>query len=326
MDISCAFPPHPGVADHVAYAEELGYRRAWLYDSAILYGDVWMHLALCAQRTSSIGLGPAVLVPGFRHPLAQASAIATLEQLAPGRVAVAIGTGFTGRMALGQKPHTWSETTHYISTVQKLLAGETVEIDGSLVEMIPPPGYLPNRPMQVPMVVAANGPKGLAAAESLGADGVMSVLGGQPDWDWSALLTFGTVLEDGEPADSDRAVAAAGPGFTAALHGMYEADPTSVASLPGSEPWLQAIESVPVERRHLALHEGHLDHVTERDRPLVSGDLIRAFTWTGSPEEIRARVDGFAQSGGTEVLYAPAGPDIARELRAFADACSSGQD
>ena len=84
MEISCAFPPSPSVLPHIELAEQIGYRRAWLYDSPSLYNDVWAILALAAVRTERIGLGPAVLVPNLRHPLAQASAIATLEQLAPG--------------------------------------------------------------------------------------------------------------------------------------------------------------------------------------------------------------------------------------------------
>ena len=36
--------------DHVALAEELGYRRAWLYDSPALYPEVFMTLARCAER------------------------------------------------------------------------------------------------------------------------------------------------------------------------------------------------------------------------------------------------------------------------------------
>ena len=95
------------LVDHIVEAEQLGYERAWLFDSPALYGDIWVTAALAAQRTTRIGLGPAVIVPNLRHPLTQASAIATIAQLAPGRVAVAIGTGFTGRMAMGKKALTW---------------------------------------------------------------------------------------------------------------------------------------------------------------------------------------------------------------------------
>ena len=51
-----------------------------------------MTLALAAQRTERIGLGPGVLVPSLRHPIVNAAATATLCALAPRRVAVASPT------------------------------------------------------------------------------------------------------------------------------------------------------------------------------------------------------------------------------------------
>jgi 5,10-methylenetetrahydromethanopterin reductase len=59
--------------------------------------------------------------------------------------------------------------------------------------------------------------------------------------------------------------------------------------------------------------------VTERDRPLLNGDLLPAFTWTGTVTDLRARLEPLAESGVTEILYAPMGPDVPRELRAFAE-------
>src|SRR5437868_3064467 len=104
MDLSCAFATSPETPSHIALAEELGYRRAWCYDSPALYTDVWVALAAAASRTSRIGLGPAVLVPSLRHPMVNAAAIGELAAAAPGRVAVAVGAGFTGRYTLGQRP------------------------------------------------------------------------------------------------------------------------------------------------------------------------------------------------------------------------------
>ena len=104
MDISCGFAPSAAAPDLVAAAEQLGYRRAWMYDSPALYPDVWVALSRAAERTSTIGLGPGVLVPSLRHVMVTAAATAGLAELAPGRVALGIGTGFTGRLVLGQPP------------------------------------------------------------------------------------------------------------------------------------------------------------------------------------------------------------------------------
>ena len=85
-----------------------------------------MALALAAERTSTIGLGPGVLVPSLRHPMTNAAAIATLAAIAPGRVAVAIGSGFTGRYILGKRPLKWAFVEEYVVALRALLRGETV--------------------------------------------------------------------------------------------------------------------------------------------------------------------------------------------------------
>jgi 5,10-methylenetetrahydromethanopterin reductase len=317
VDISCAFPPGPDIVEHAALAESLGYERVWVYDSPALYPDVWVTLARIAERTDRIGMGPAVLVPSLRHVLTQATAIATLEGLAPRRTVAAIGTGFTGRMALGQKPMPWRDVESYVRNLRALLRGEQVTVDGSVVQMIPPDGFLPAPPITVPILVAANGPKGLRVAKEL-SDGVMTIGSGQPEIDWCAVLAFGTVLDDGEPPSSARALAAAGPALTVVYHGTYEIDPAAVDLLPGGAEWRATIERVPAASRHLAVHEDHLVRVCARDAPLLDGDTLASFTWTGPADQLRERLDALEASGGTEILYAPMGPDIPRELRAFA--------
>jgi len=317
VEVSCAFPPGPEVVAHAALAESLGYERAWLYDSPALYPDVWVSLARVAEGTERIGLGPAVLVPSLRHVLAQATAIATLEGLAPGRTVAALGTGFTGRMALGQRPLPWAEVEEYVRQLRALLRGEQVEVDGTVVQMIPPERFLPARPVDVPILVAANGPKGLRVAKEHG-DGVMTIGSGQPEFDWCAVLAFGTVLDEGEQPTSARAFDAAGPALTVVYHGMYEANPGAVDSLPGGPEWRAALENLPAPVRHLTVHEDHLVRVTERDAHLLDGHTLAAFTWTGSARQLRGRLDELEAAGATEILYAPMGPDIPRELRAFA--------
>ncbi len=324
MQISCAFPPGLETVEHVVVAESLGYERAWMYDSPALYHDVWVSLCLAAQRTNRIGLGPAVLVPNLRHPLTTAAAIATLAEMAPGRTVVAIGTGFTGRMAMGQKPLTWKYVQRHIEQLQGLLRGDAVEVDGAMVQMLQPSGFGAARPIDVPIVLAANGPKGFAVARELKAAGVMTIGGGQPEFDWCAALAMGTVLDDGESPSSERALAAGGPGLTVVFHGIYEGDPQGVEGLPGGSEWRAELEKVPEAIRHLATHEGHLVEVSERDRSLLDGDLLTAFTWTGDRSKVKARIEAAEAAGITEILYAPMGPNVARELAAFASAAGIG--
>jgi 5,10-methylenetetrahydromethanopterin reductase len=204
---ACALAPSSDSPAYAELAESLGYKRAWLWDSPALVAVVWMVLSPCAEHTSRIGLGPGVLVPSLRHPMVNAAAIAELVNQAPGRVAVAIGSGYTGRLALGNRPMTWRQVAYYVRCLKALLAGETVEWDGAKIQMLHLPGFGARRPIEVPILIGADGPKGLAVAAELG-DGVVSAVLPQPDAvgvsDWPTLLSFGTILDEGEDLTSPR--------------------------------------------------------------------------------------------------------------------------
>jgi 5,10-methylenetetrahydromethanopterin reductase len=312
-------------AAHVALAESLGYRRAWLYDSPALYPDVWVSLALAAERTSTIGLGPAVLVPSLRHPMVNAAAIAGLAAQAPGRVAVAIGSGFTGRMVLGQRPMKWADVGAYVRALQGLLRGDEVEWEGRTLRMLHLPGFGAARPVDVPFLIGASGPKGLELARALGTGVFSAAVPQQCDAAWHALLGFGTVIDEGEDPASPRVLEAAGPGLVVALHGTYEwAGSDGVDGFPGGRAWREAVEAVPERARHLAVHEGHLVALNDRDRLAIGelASLVTAIGLSGTAKEVREKLAGFEVIGVTEVAYQPSGPDIARELRAFIEAAA----
>jgi len=103
MKLSCVFAPLMDTPGNIAIAERLGFERAWVFDTPHQSPDVFMTLGRAAERTDRIGLGPGVLVPSLRHPMVAAAATATLATLAPGRVAIAFGTGFTGRKTISHK-------------------------------------------------------------------------------------------------------------------------------------------------------------------------------------------------------------------------------
>jgi 5,10-methylenetetrahydromethanopterin reductase len=318
LTLSCAFATSNASHEHARIAEDLGYVRAWFYDSPALYPDVWVQLCRAAERTSRIGLGPAVLVPSLRHPVTNAAAIATLASIAGvERVAVAIGSGFTGRLTMGQRPLRWTWVRDYVRALRGLLRGEQVEWDGGLLQMLHPDGYGVRRPIDVPILIGAAGPKGIAAAHDL-ADGVFGASVPIAGFAWSAVLTFGTVLDDGEDPASPRVLAAAGHGASVMFH--YALENRLLGIVPRGDEWASAYADVPERARHLALHDRHLVAVNERDRPFVTGALLVAQGLALGRAAWRARLETLAAQGATEIAYQPAGPDVARELEAFADA------
>ena len=274
MRISCAFPPVPDTPKHIELAETLGYHTAWVYDTPALQIDVWMTLALAAVRTSRITMGPGVLIPSLRHPMVTASAIAHLVSLVgPERVVIGVGTGFTGRRAMGQKPLKWADMPATVATIQALLRGETIEIDGRMARMLHGSGQAPERPIDVRWVLGVNGPKGLETAARMGCGVFTSrprAESSYADIPSTTLLGFGTVVRDGEIVSSPRVWEAAGAPAAVAYHAFLEQHDARLDSLPNAARFVELAMAIPEEVRHLTLHEGHLTVMNQIDRQVMT--------------------------------------------------------
>ena len=131
------------------------------------------------------------------------------------------------------------------------------------------------------------------------------------------------MTDEGEDVRSDRVLAATGHAVAVLFHALYErSGPDAVQRLPGGAAWVTAIEAVPPQERHLVTHEGHLVRLTDLDRDAVveGADLLPSISFSGTPEQLGEKVVAFAAAGVTEIVYQPAGPDIAGELARMAAA------
>ena len=322
LRISFALPPIKDAPGYARLAEDLGFDGVFLYDSPALYGDIWAGLGRIADVTSRIGLGTAVAVPALRHPMVTASAIATIEELAPGRLTCGFGAGWSARFAMGRRAMRWEEMRRFFIQLRGLLQGETVEIDGAKCQMLHSPGFGPKRPLNTPLIAAASGPKGYEVARAV-ADGVFCDREIVKGFDRCLNFTVGTVLDPGEDHTSARLKAALGPLYVTQFHGMWEMGAAVVDSQPGGAQWRASVEAErPDDERHLAIHEGHMCAVTARDRALLAaaGPALLGMGITGSEEAVRAKLAQISAAGASEVVIVIASPDVPRELRAFARA------
>jgi len=165
-----ATPTVEGAVEYARTVEERGFDAVWAIDSQQLYTDAHLTLAACAEATDDLTLAPGVTNPTSRHPSVTANAAATLDQLAPGRVEVGLGAGDSAVYSIGESPANVRELERGASVVRDLLRGETVEFGGQ-------PFTLGTRERDVPVHVAAEGPRTLRMAGSVG-DGV--IFGGGP--------------------------------------------------------------------------------------------------------------------------------------------------
>jgi 5,10-methylenetetrahydromethanopterin reductase len=162
--------PVPTLVRLIQDVEAGGFDGVGILDSQLLCRDTFVTLGQAAVNTSRLALFPAVTNPFTRHASVLAGAIQTVEELAPGRVRMVIGTGYTSASTIGRKPATLAEMRACFRAVRALLAGEAVDFDGTPGRL----SYAGRR--RIPLLMAASGPKAIEVAGEI-ADGVLLLVG-----------------------------------------------------------------------------------------------------------------------------------------------------
>lgn len=328
MDYGINIAPGADSWKLVKRAEELGYTHAWFYDTQLLNADVFVVMAAAAMATEKINLCTGVLIPSNRIAPVTASALASLNKLAPGRIHCGIATGFTARRTMGVGAMKLADVEEYIRVTQGLLDRETVEFDFEgarrKVRFLNPDLDLINTADPVPFHFSAFGPKGKKMAAELGINWLIPVRDNeaaigqlkamQQAWrdtgrDEKDLYTTshasGCILAEGEPYDSPRAMARAGPTAVMALHDLAEAEAYGAITREVPPVLKDALEEYrklyqsyePEDARYLSVHRGHLMIVRPDERHLVSGEMIKSHSFTGTAAELRERIRELGNAG-----------------------------
>ena len=256
MDYGIGIPSYINAWREVKAAEEAGFTHAWFYDSQLIYSDVWATMALAAQNTETIKLGTLVAIPTNRLAPVTAAAAASINKLAPGRVIIGLGTGYTGRNTMGLPSLSMKQFSEYTLQVKGLLSGEDVLYkEGQrerwirLIHTKANSGRdeFYNIEDHIPVMLAANGPKGqkLVGAISDGwittsrssnvPDGLPRVemsaqlsgnsfgkSGGKGTKPYVTVLTSACVLRGNETILSERVLRNVGPTLIPGVHAMWE--------------------------------------------------------------------------------------------------------
>ena len=315
----------------VERAEALGMNHAWFYDTQMLCADCFVAMGAAAVKTSRIRLGTGVLIPTNRLAPVTANAFATLNKLAPGRIDFGVGTGFTGRRAMGQDAMKLADMEEYIRVVYGLIAGDIVETElegkNHKIQFLNPELGLFNCDDPIDLHVSAYGPRSRKLVAKLGAGWLtfISATAGAISWledmqgAWvdagrdTAELTadafvLGCVLADGEPYDSPRAIAQAAPRACVILH---RAADEARAGLPAFSPVPDHAEEAvagyvklassfePADAQYLNNHRGHLMTIKPEEREFVTPELIRDITFTAMEGELKKRIGDLRDAGYT---------------------------
>ena len=167
MSFGISFAPnHPReLSEWCRASEDAGFERAGVVDSQSIYRELYVSCAAAIQATKAIQLGPRVTNALTRHPTVTASALLTLNELAPGRVFAGLGTGDSAVFNIGLKPVKLAVMREFTACLRALLRGESAQYQGNEIKVT-------WGKANIPIYIAGHGPKTLELAGQY-ADGVI---------------------------------------------------------------------------------------------------------------------------------------------------------
>lgn len=192
MELKIGYYAHTGMyppgrlADFCRLAEDSGFDEVWAGDHFHPWAHTganasfcWIFLAVAAERTRRVTLGTGVTAPILRYnPAIVAQALATLDNLYPGRIFLGLGTG----EAMNEVPigYGWPKTSERIARLEEairviklLWEKEFVSMRGKYYRLRKANLY--TKPAShIPIYIAAHGPKTATLAGRY-ADGIVTI-------------------------------------------------------------------------------------------------------------------------------------------------------
>jgi len=275
-------------------AVEMGARSLWVAEH-LGYREAIASCVALAMKTSGATLVPTAVSPYLWHPTPTAMAIATLDEVAPGRAAIAVGTGNplflqeSGRAV--EKPV--RATREFTEALRQLWAGEAVHVNGEFVKLAGARlAFKPSAP--IPVYIAAIGPDMLRLAGRIG-DGVVLSAG----LSTASVRQSIAVCAEGA-AKEGRAFRRAGYLFFAASHDAKQAIDAVRQKLAFvmRNKFLGAnikASGIPVDQ------EAVIAAIARRDiagaAALVPDEAVEAFGIAGTPQHCTKRLHDFIDAG-----------------------------
>jgi len=323
--------------DYVKTVEDLGFDWAWVPDSQLIWSDCYAYLAMAAERTSTLKLATGVAVAGIRSAPVTAHSIASVNALAPGRVALGIGSGNSAYRLMNHKPLPIKKFGDELRVIRALLAGEEVEFTfrgktAPIKLMMPDRGFI-DITEPIPIYVSGFGPRSQALAGEYG-DGLVVSLPPQErtvlrslttvenaavaagrdfDADTFPIINLINIIitQPGESVTSDRIIEQHGPWAVSSLHYLFDTvrqydrePPRHLADI--WDRYSDLLARTPEHIRHMRIHEGHCTYLLAEEREFITEDLMRTTAIVGSPDEVIEQLRELEAAGMDQIMCLPA--------------------
>ena len=301
-------------------SEESGFSHIWVGDSHLIWREAYVNMTAMMLNTTKVKFGTGVTNPLTRHPSVLASAYATLEEYAPGRMILGIGLGDSSVETMGLKPSTLANFEKSLEQMRELFAGKEAQLPSGKIHLLHP------CKRKVPIYIAASGPKMLELSGRI-ADGIIILVGVADDYIAHARekIAAGAQAAGRKLADISLvlwvpcAVSESAPAKDAvkAHVARVVAHPLPYVLDPNEQKVLEEIRKTYDYYHHMDQQANHAE--------VIPDWLVEKFAIAGTVDQCRAQIERIKKSGIQQIAiipYAPPGGSREETIRGFAKAMS----
>jgi 5,10-methylenetetrahydromethanopterin reductase len=310
--------------EYVRHAERRGFEAVWQAESRLVR-DAIVPMAAFAAVTERIKVGSGVINNWTRNPAVTAATFSTLDDLAPGRVLFGVGAWWeplASKVGVDRRKPL-KAMRELIEVVRRLLNMETVTFHGEFVHLTDVEIDIVHgdrSPKHVPIYLGATGDQMLELGGEI-ADGVLMNYLVSPVYNLRALDRIeagarraGRTLDEVDrpqlvvvsmDADRERALDNARMLVT-----QYLGQQPHIMKASGvSEDVLESIQRV--------LTWPATDEQIREAMKLVPDEVVQLITASGTPDEVRAKVEEYVDAGATCPVLYPLGDDVKAMIDVF---------
>jgi 5,10-methylenetetrahydromethanopterin reductase len=301
-------------------SEEVGFSHIWVGDSHLIWREAYVNMTAMLLNTSKVKFGTGVTNPLTRHPSVLASAYATLEEYAPGRMIVGIGLGDSSVETMGMKPSTLANFEKSLQQMRELFVGKDAELPTGKIHLLHP------CKRELPIYVAASGPRMLELSGRI-ADGIIVLVGVADDYIAHARekIAAGATAAGRQLTDIKLVLwvpcavseSASAKDAVKAHVARVVAHPLPYVLDPNEQKVLEEIRKTYDYYHHMDQQANHAE--------VIPDWLVDKFAIAGTVDQCRAQIERIKKSGIQQIAIIPySAPGGSREetIRGFAKAMS----
>jgi len=300
-------------------AEKTGFTHLWITDH-FNNRNVYVALSIVSAYTDKIKFGPGVTNPYFFHPVVTAQAIASLNEIAPGRVICGLGAGdkTTMKMVNIKQTNPLSTIREAVQIIREVSSGKDIEFEGENFNIS---GAKLNFRIAspVPIFIGAQGPKMLMLAGEIG-DGVL-INAASPKDVKNALTFIRQGAENAEKQMKGDLDIGAYTSFSVAQN-MEKAKkavaPVVAYIVAGCPEIILERHGISTENSN-KIREAIVHGKWKEVFSYVTPEMVEAFSICGTPEVCIEKIDKLLKLGITQlVVGSPIGPHIRKSINTIA--------